>query len=101
MEIERNVILDLLPMYLANEVSPETRDLIEKYLETDRELARLAQKQKESLEFPADIPVPLTEEDQIKAYKKSRLQLALMIVFLAVVLAGILGVTLMVFFTST
>ncbi len=100
MKIERNVILDLLPMYLANEVSPETRDLVEKYLETDRELAKLAQKQKESLKFPTNIPVPLTEEDQIKAYKKSRLQLAIMIVFLAVVLAGILGVTLMMFFVS-
>ncbi len=100
MEITRNVILDLLPMYLVNEVSPETRALIEKYLETDPELAQQARKRKEYLDFPADIPVPLTEEDQIKAYKKSRLQLALMIVFLAVVLAGILGVTLMAFFTS-
>jgi anti-sigma factor RsiW len=100
MKIERNVILDILPMYLANEVSPETRDLVEKYLETDRELARLAQKQKESLKFPAEIPVPLTEEDQIKAYKKSRLQLALTIVFLAALLAATLGITLMAFFRS-
>ncbi len=100
MEIERNVILDLLPMYLANEVSPETRDLIEKYLETDQELARLAQKQRESLEFPADIPIPLNEEDQIKAYKKSRLQLAIMIVFLAALLAATFGVMAMAFFRS-
>jgi anti-sigma factor RsiW len=100
MEITRNVILDLLPMYLANEVNPETRGLIEKYLETDPELAYQARKQKESLEFPADIPVPLTEEDQIKAYKKSRLQLAITIVFLAFLLVAILGITLMMFFVS-
>ncbi|MGB2964848.1 MAG: hypothetical protein WBB69_12770 [Anaerolineales bacterium] len=100
MEIPRNVILDLLPIYLANEVSPETRDLVEKYLETDQELARQARKQKKSLEFPQDIPLPLTEEDQIKAYKKSRLQLALIVVSLAVLLVVILGITLMVFFVS-
>ena len=100
MEITRNVILDLLPMYLANEVNPETRILIEKYLETDPELAQQARKQKESLEFPVDIPLPLTEEDQIKAYKKSKLQIVLVIVFLAFFLTAILGITLMAFFTS-
>lgn len=100
MEITRNVILDLLPMYLANEVNPETRILIEKYLETDPELAQQARKQKETSEFPADIPVPLTEEDQIKAYKKSRLQLALIVIFLAVLLVAILGIALMAFFVS-
>ena len=100
MEITRNVILDLLPMYLANEVNPETRILIEKYLETDPELALQARKQKESLEFPVDIPLPLTEEDQIKAYKKSKLQIVLVIVFLAFFLIAILGITLMAFFTS-
>lgn len=100
MKITRNVILDLLPMYLANEVSSETHALIEKYLETDPELAQQARKQKDSLELPVDIPVPFTEEDQIKAYKKSRLQLAIIIVFLAFLLAVILGITLMMFFVS-
>jgi len=100
MEIPRNVIIDLLPLYLADEVSPETRTLIENILETDQELAKLAQKQKESLELPLDIPAPLTEEDQIKAYKKSRLQLAITIFFLAVLLAAILGLTLLAFFVS-
>jgi len=100
MKIERNVILDLLPMYLADEVSLETRELIDKYLETDQELARFAQKQKESINLPADIPVPLTEEDQIKAYKKSRLQMGLIIFFGAVLLAAVLGITLLTFFVS-
>jgi len=100
MEIERNVILDLLPMYLADEVSPETRELVDKYLETDQDLARFAQKQKEAFKFPADIPVPLTEEDQIKAYKKSRLQMIITIFFVAVLLAAVLGFTLLTFFVS-
>ena len=98
MEIPRNVILDLLPMYLADEVSSETRDLVEKYLETDQDLARQARKQKDSLELPQDIPLPLTEEDQIKAYKKSQLKLALTVIFFAVLLAAVLGIALLMFF---
>ena len=43
MEITRNVILDLLPLYLADEVSADTRALVEKYLETDPELANIAE----------------------------------------------------------
>ena len=39
MEINKSVILDLLPLYLANELSPETREIVEKYLEIDKELA--------------------------------------------------------------
>ena len=42
MEIPRNVILDLLPLYIADETSPETRDLVEAYLDHDPELARIA-----------------------------------------------------------
>lgn len=100
MEITRNVILDILPMYLADEVSPETRALIEKYLETDLDLAKQVQEQKEFLRLPVDIPVPLTEEDQIKAYKKSRLLLVITIVSLSILIVAIIGITLMVFLTS-
>jgi hypothetical protein len=99
MEIPRNVILDLLPLYLADEVSPDTRDLISKYLENDPDLAEQVQLQKASLKLPQDIPVPLTEEDQIKAYKKSKLQLALIVIFLAVLLAATIGITLLAFLT--
>ena len=34
-KIPQHVILDLLPLYLADEVSDETRTLIEEYLKTD------------------------------------------------------------------
>ncbi len=99
MDITRNVILDLLPLYLANEVSEDTRTLIEEYLETDKELANLA-KQSAALELPGDIPVPLTEEDKMKAYRKTKWLMVLTIVILAVLISFILGVTLLVFFVS-
>ena len=39
MNLAREVILDLLPVYLAGEASPATRALIEEYMEQDPELA--------------------------------------------------------------
>jgi hypothetical protein len=99
MEISRNVILDLLPLYLADEVSPDTRALVEMYLETDPELAEVA-KQSLSLDFPGKIPVPLTQEDKMKAYRKTRWVMFLYVVILAVLIAVVLGGVVMSFLLS-
>lgn len=40
MNVTREVILDLLPVYLAGEASPATRALIEEYMEQDKDLAQ-------------------------------------------------------------
>ena len=98
MEITKNVILDLMPLYLADEVSADTRALIEEYLETDPELAEIA-KQSAAVELPGDIPIPLTQEDKMKAYKKSKTIMIVTIVFLAALMAAIMGITLLAFFT--
>lgn len=100
MEINKNIILDLLPLYLADEASQETKDLVEKYLSENEDIKRIVQMQKESLNLSSTIPVPLSEDDQIAAYKRSRIQLAVIIFIAAVVLAGILGITLMMFLQS-
>lgn len=71
MEITRNVILDLLPLFLADEVSADTRALVKEYLETDPELADIAN-QIETMELPKDIPIPLTKEDQMEAYREAK-----------------------------
>ena len=69
MEITRDVILDLLPLYLADEVSADTRALVEKHLEADPELARIAEQS--AAELSKDTPIPLTKEDAMKAYEKA------------------------------
>jgi hypothetical protein len=97
MEITKNVILDLLPLYLADEVSEDTRTLVESYLETDKELADLA-KQSAAMELPGDIPVSLTDEDKMKTYKKTRWLLFLTIVILSILISLILGATFYAFF---
>ena len=71
MEITRNVILDLLPLYLADEVSADTRTLIEGFLTTYPELANVV-KRSAALDLQTDIPTPLTEEDEMEAYKEAK-----------------------------
>ena len=99
MEITRNVILDLLPMYLADEVSADTRALVEKYLETDPDLARIAEKSA-AMQLRGDPPVPLTQEDKMKTYRRTRWLMILYIVILAVVIAAVLGSLVMAFLIS-
>jgi hypothetical protein len=97
MEITKNVILDLLPLYLADEVSEDTRTLIEIYLESDGELAAFV-KQAAAMELPLDIPVSLTEENKMKTYKKTKWLLILTIVSLSILISLILGATFYAFF---
>ena len=86
MEITRQVILDLLPLYLANEASADTRALIEEYLETDPELAYIA-KRSAILELPRVIPVPLTKEDKMEAYEEAKRSIRRHTMIWAVVIA--------------
>ena len=44
MKITRDVIYDLLPGYFANEVTAETRILVEEYLAADPEFGRMAER---------------------------------------------------------
>ena len=102
MEITRDVILDLLPMYLANEVSENTRTIIEKYLETDPELAKIA-KQMATIKSARDIPFPLTEDDKLKAYRRAKRAIVLRSIVLAGVIFIILvlvALTLFIFLSS-
>ena len=95
MEVTRDVILDLLPLYLANETSADTRALVSKYLETDRELADIASKSP-TTELPGDIPIPLTKEDKMEAYKEAKRLMFLRTVILAAIISSSI-IVLMVF----
>jgi hypothetical protein len=97
MEITRNIILDLLPLYLANEVSADTRALVEKYLETDSELANVA-KQLAAMEKPKDIPAPISQDDKMNAYRKARRRNLIYTIIVAGVLSIFLMITLFAFF---
>lgn len=101
MEITKKVILDLLPLYLANEVSPETRALIEEYLKTDPQLAKIAS-QSAAIELPEDVPVPLTQDDELRTYRKTKQSLVWRTIVMAAVLSVILvAILVLLFFYSS
>ena len=75
-QITRNIILDLLPLYLAGEASEDTRALVEEYLETDKELAKMA-KQTATFDLPKDVPVPLEEDQALKLYIETKRQMTI------------------------
>lgn len=70
-KIPRDVVLDLLPLYIENEVSETTRTLIEEYLKTDPQLATLAEQAKQAASLQ-EIPAPLNKETEMKSIKKGK-----------------------------
>ena len=93
-KIPQHVILDLLPLYLADEVSAETRSLIEDYLKTDSQLATLAE-QAQSATSLQEIPAPLKKENEMEALKKVKKMMVQHNLFLAlaVVLTIMVGIS--------
>jgi hypothetical protein len=93
-KIPQHLILDLLPLYLADEVSEETRNLIEEYLETDPQLATLAEQAKRAIPLQ-EIPAPINKETEMEALKKVRKLMIQHNVFLAlaVILTIMVGIS--------
>ncbi len=80
--IPRHLIIDLLPLFLADDVSQETRSLIEEYLKTDPQLAALAKQAKHATPLQ-EIPAPINKETEMEALKKVRKLMIQHNVFLA------------------
>lgn len=95
MKVPHHVILDLIPLYLADEVSPETRHLIEEYLHTDPNLADLVVQAK-NLEPLQEIPAIINKENEMEAFKKVKRTLFQHNVFLilAVITTFLFGMSL-------
>ena len=93
-KIPQHVILDLLPLYLADEVSEETRHLIEEYLKTDPQLATLAKQAKNAVSLQ-EIPAPFNKETEMEALKKVRKLMVQhnVFLFLAVILTLMIGIS--------
>ena len=70
MKITRSVVKDLLPLYAAGEVSPETRVLVEEFLREDPELAVLARTLGEQLLSP--VPAPAGPSAGLAALERTR-----------------------------
>jgi hypothetical protein len=71
MNVTREVILDLIPVYLAGEASPATRALIDEYLRQDPELAQrvrtLAADSMATITQP-----PLSSDIELRSLRRAR-----------------------------
>ena len=85
MEITRDVILDLLPLYVAGEVSEDTRKLVEAYLEDDEGLKRLAEcAEKTGLK---EVPMSNQKELSMEAYEKTNKMMVIRTLGLAAIIS--------------
>ena len=66
MNVTREVIRDLLPLYAAGEASADTRALVEAFLRGDPELARLAEALRAGEAAPEAAPPPSSGRDELR-----------------------------------
>ena len=71
MNVTREIIIDLLPVYLSGEASTDTRALVESFLKQDPELAqRIRSQWVENMTNAA--PSSLPPELELKAFRRTR-----------------------------
>jgi anti-sigma factor RsiW len=71
MNVTREVIVDLLPVYLSGEASPATKELVESYMKQDPELAQLLRSQwVENLNKAT--PATLPPELELRAFRRTK-----------------------------
>jgi anti-sigma factor RsiW len=99
MDVDRDVILDLLPLYLEGEGSASTRALVEQYLQSDPELARRV-KQSDLAEALKDMSVPITKENAMETYRAARRWMVIRTLGLAAILAVVGLVVLVLAFAA-
>jgi anti-sigma factor RsiW len=86
MKVTRDVILDLLPLYLAEEASADTEALVREYLEADPELAEIAKKSA-AMKLSEPTPAPIRKEKEMEAFREARHQINRRIITLAAIFA--------------
>lgn len=69
MDIPRHLIIDLLPSYLAGDISDSTRSVIEQTLQQDDELRTLLNK---NVMLDDDIPINLTKDDEMNSFQRTK-----------------------------
>lgn len=89
MAVTRDVIMDLLPLYLSEEASADSNSLVKEHLQNDPDLAILATQWKARLPEPP--PAPVNPEAQVVAYQEAKRQIANRVITLAAAISfGIL-----------
>ena len=96
-EVTHNVILDLLPLYLAGEVSEDTAALVKRFLEANPELAETA-KEMAKADSLNKVPIPFRRETALETYQEAKKWMTIQILGLAAIGAVIFIFTLITIF---
>jgi hypothetical protein len=72
MTVTRDVILDLLPLYFAGQVSNDTKTLVDEFLHTDPDFARMSKRFDTLLK---DRSTPDQDAGERRAFEKTRMLL--------------------------
>jgi hypothetical protein len=70
-KVTREVITDLLPLYLSGEASADSRALVDEFLAQDPEFARSVNDSRERL-LTLEIPRTLTTENEMKTLERTK-----------------------------
>jgi hypothetical protein len=71
MKVTREVILDLLPLYLSGEASQDSIKLVEEFIESNPEFAKQVKSSSNNL-FPNNISSPQKKELEMKSLIKTK-----------------------------
>jgi hypothetical protein len=72
MNISRDVITDLWPLYAAGEASPDTQALIEEFLRQDPEFAHMLQQSGEADPFKSSNPPALAPDREAQSLNRAK-----------------------------
>ena len=75
MNITKDVIIDLLPLYLAKEASDDTRQLVESYLAEHPDLDRIARE--DAMQDPPRISAEVSPDLELRTLTETRRRLRL------------------------
>ena len=96
-EITKDIIMDLLPLYIAGETSETTTALIKEYLESDNELAEVA-KAMAKTEALGKVPIPFRKETAMESYQEAKKWMTIRTLGLAAIIAIVFMCTIFIAF---
>ncbi len=95
MNVTRNVVLDLIPLYAANELSEDSRRIVEDFLKTDPELAALVKKMAAN-GLRGTLPAAPSRDAELRAFVQAKkIMLVRNVIW---ILAALLFATILFFF---
>ena len=88
-EISKDIILDLLPLYIAGETSEDSTALVKKHLESDPELAEIA-KEMAKADSLNKVPIPFRKEAAMETYQEAKKWMTIRILGISMIIAMVL-----------